>query len=137
MAENSGMASALTALANATATLQVAAAGVVTDAATGNVSAAQQPVALSLFLKAEQVAYRQFPGVEVTDTLYEGYVVDPQVLPAGVVVGTRGTLAFAGQPAIDCEVLEARLPYGATGVIGAALQGALGDRVRLVARGQG
>jgi hypothetical protein len=117
--------------------MRLAGAGVVTDPATGNVMAAEQQVVLSLFLKAEQVAYRQLPGVDLTDTVYEGYVVDPQVLPAGVVLGTRGTLVFAGQPAVECEVLEARLPYGSTGVIGGALQGVLGDRVRLAARAQG
>jgi len=127
------MASALLPLANATAILRLAGAGVMTDPDTGNVTAVEQEVVLSLFLKAEQVAYRQLPGVDVNKTIYEGYVVDPQVLPAGVVARTPGTLVFAGQPAVECVVLEARLPYGSTGLIGGTLQDTLGDRVRLVA----
>jgi len=58
------------------------------------------------------------------------------VVPAGVVIGTAGVLTFAGEGAVDCEVLELWMAYGSTGIIGATLQTALGDRIRLVARGQ-
>lgn len=130
------MASALSALANATATLEVAATGVLTDPDTGNVTAVTGTTTLSLFLRAEKVGYSPYPGVEVVDTVYEGYAVNPQVVPAGVMVGSVGTLAFAGEETVDCEVLELRMAYGGTGILGATLQAALGDRIRLVARGQ-
>lgn len=130
------MASALAALANATATISVAGTGVVTDPDTGNVMPAPSSTTLSLFLRAENVSYNAYPGIDVTDTVYEGYAVSPQVIPAGVVLGAEGTLAFAGEAAVSCEVLELRMPYGATGLLGETLRSALGDRIRLVARGQ-
>lgn len=130
------MASALAALANATATLRVAGTGVITDPETGNVMPAPGSTTLSLFLRAENVSYSAYPGVDVTDTIYEGYAVDPQAVPASVLVGSEGTLTFAGEQAVSCEVLELRMPYGASGLIGETLRTALGDRIRLVARGQ-
>lgn len=130
------MASALAALANATAVLTVAQAGVTTDANTGNVSALTTTTTLSLFLKAEKLDYTPYPGVDVTDTIYEGYAISPQLLPATVLTGTQGLLTFAGEPPVECEVLELRSPYGATGLLGDTLRSVLGDRIRLVARGQ-
>jgi hypothetical protein len=130
------MASALSALANASVTLQVPGVGVTTDPTTGNVAAVTSTTTISLFLRAEKLAYTPYPGVDVVDTVYEGYAVDPQVVPAGVVIGTAGVLTFAGEGAVDCEVLELWMAYGSTGIIGATLQTALGDRIRLVARGQ-
>lgn len=131
------MASALAALKNASATFQVAQQGVVTDPETGNVKAVETAVTVDLFLKAQNVDYTALPGIELVDTVYEGYALAPQTLPAGVVVGTHGELIFAGEDAVECEVLELRLPYGNTGLLGATLASALGERVRLVARGQG
>lgn len=129
------MASALAALKNASATFQVAQQGVITDPETGNVLAASAAVTVDLFLKAQNVDYTALPGIELVDTVYEGYALG--TLPAGVVVGTHGELIFAGEDAVDCEVLELRLPYGGTGLLGATLAQALGERLRLVARGQG
>lgn len=128
------MASALAALQNASATFQVAQQGVITDPETGNVLAVSAAVTVDLFLKAQNVDYTALPGIELVDTVYEGYALT--TLPAGVVVGSRGSLAFGGEAAVDCEVLELRLPYGSTGLLGATLASALGERVRLVARGQ-
>jgi hypothetical protein len=130
------MASALSALANATATFQVAGTGVITDPATGNVSAATSTVTVSLFLKADKVSATVLPGVDVVDTLYEGYAVDPVAFDGGIVVGTEGTLTFGTAEPVECEVLALRLPYGDTGLLGGTLNAVLGERVQLIARGQ-
>jgi hypothetical protein len=108
---------------------------VVTDAGTGNVRPATATVTLSAWLKAENVAETTYPGVNVITTLYEGYVTSGS-LDSRVQVGTLGTVAFAGAAAVDCEVLEARLPYGATGVLGEVLTSALGAKLRLASRAQ-
>jgi hypothetical protein len=129
------VASAFSALQNSTITLTVPAAGVVTDAGTGNVRPATATVTLSAWLKAENVAETTYPGVNVITTLYEGYVTSG-ALDSRVQVGTLGTVAFAGATAVDCEVLEARLPYGETGVLGAVLTSALGSKLRLASRAQ-
>lgn len=128
------MATALSALANATATFQVAATGVVTDPTTGNVVPAQESVEVSLFLKAERVLDAPLPGVEVMETLFEGYALD--ALDVRIVEGTTGTLTFAGEQTVGVEVVGLRLPYGKTGLLGATLGAALGERVRLRAREQ-
>ena len=128
------MASALSALANATVTFQVASPGVYTDPATGNVLPATQDVTVSLFLKAESSGTRVFPGVDVLDTIYEGYAVNPTAFNSGVVVGTTGTLQFAGEGAVPCEVLELRFNYGKTGLLGEILNTTLGEKIRLVSR---
>lgn len=128
------MASALSALANATVTFQVAATGVYTDPVTGNVLPATSDVTISLFLKGESTGARIFPGVDVLDTVYEGYAVNPSSFDPAVVVGTTGTLTFAGEAARECEVLELRTSYGKTGLMGEILNGTLGEKVKLVAR---
>lgn len=130
------MASALNALANATVTLKVPTSGVFTDPDTGNVVAATANVTLSLFLKAERVDSSPLPGVDVTETLYEGYAVSPTAIDTRVVVGTEGTLSFGGQDPVDCEVVSLRLPYGNTGLLGSTLSSVLGEKIQLLARGQ-
>lgn len=128
------MASALSALANATATFTVAGTGLVTDPTTGNVTPATATVSVSLFLKAERVRGTAFPGVEMTETTFDGYAL--QALDQRIVVGTEGTLVFGGADAVECEVTSLRLPYGKTGLLGATLGAALGERVQLVSREQ-
>lgn len=130
------MASALAALANATATFQVAATGVTTDAATGNVVPNAASVTASLFLKGESQETRAFPGVDVIETLYEGYVTSG-ALDSRVIVGTQGTIAFAGGASVPCEVSSCRLPYGSTGLIGGTLTTVLGAKIVLLAKPQG
>lgn len=127
------VASALKALENATITFTVPAAGVTTDAATGNVQANTTTNQVGAYLRGENVAEAAYPGVNVISTLFEGYVTSG-TLDAGVKVGTTGSLVFAGQAAVDCEVLEARLPYGATGLLGQTLTSVLGPKLRLVSR---
>jgi hypothetical protein len=129
------MASALAALANASATFQVAGSGVITDPATGNVRAATSQVTVSLFLKAEKVSATALPGVDVVDTLYEGYAVDPVAFDSGIVVGTEGVLTFGTEDPVECEVTALRLPYGNAGLLGSTLNAVLGERVQLRARG--
>jgi hypothetical protein len=129
------VASAFSALQNATVTFTLPATGVVTDAGTGNVRPNTTTVTLSAWLKAENVAETTYPGVNIITTLYEGYVTSG-ALDSRVQVGTLGTVAFAGQSAVSCEVLEARLPYGETGVLGAVLTTALGTKLRLASRAQ-
>lgn len=128
------MASALTALENATATFTVAGASLVTDADTGNVAPAAATVTCSLYLRAENVETRTYPGVNQVETFYEGYVTSG-ALDSRIVVGTAGTLAFGGDNAIPCEVMGLRLPYGSTGLLGDVLGTALGEKVMLVSRG--
>lgn len=130
------MASALAALANATATFQVAGTGVITDPATGNVRAVTTEVTVSLFLKADKIATTALPGVDVVDTVYEGYAIDPVAFDSGIVVGSRGTVTFGSEEPVSCEVISLRLPYGDTGLLGGTLNAVLGERVQLLARGQ-
>lgn len=131
------MASALISLANASATFQVAGVGTVTDPATGNVTAASATTTLSLYLKAESITTSPLPGVNVVDTIYDGYAVDPVAIDGGVVVGTQGTLTFGSEDAVPCKVTALRLPYGNTGALGGTLSAVLGDRIQLTARSQG
>lgn len=128
------MATALSPLANASATFQVATEGVTTDPDTGNVVAAAESVTVSLFLKGDQVRATPLPGVDVVDAVYDGYAVE--ALDGRVLVGTKGSLSFGNEPVRECEVAALRLPYGDTGLIGPVLNSALGERVVLVVRGQ-
>lgn len=116
-------------------TLTVPANGTVTDPDTGNVFAATETVEVRAWLKAESVAETTFPGVEVISALYDGYVTSG-ALDARVVKGTLGTLVFAGMPAVECEVVEARLPHGEQGLLGEVLTSALGAKLRVVSREQ-
>jgi hypothetical protein len=129
------MTSALAALQNATLVFTVPASGTTTDAETGNVTANTETVTVSAYLKGESVAETTFPGVNVITVLYEGYVTSGS-LDSRVKVGTSGTVTFAGQDATECEVLEVRLPYGETGLLGSILSDALGVKVRLASRTQ-
>jgi hypothetical protein len=124
----------LSALANATATFRVAASGVVTDPTTGNVTPATGTIIVSLFLKSDRVRGSAFPGVEVAETVFDGYALS--ALDERIVIGTTGTINFAGEGVMDCEVTGLRLPYGKTGLLGATLNAALGERIQLVAREQ-
>lgn len=128
------MASALSALSNATATFRVAGTGVVTDPETGNVSPAGATVTVALFLSASQTRVLRYPGVDTTETVYEGYALD--ALDPRIEIGTTGTLTFAGESPLDCEVRSVRLPYGKTGLLGSTLNSVLGEKVQLVSRGQ-
>lgn len=126
------MASALAALANASVSLTVPTSGTTTDADTGNIVPVTETLTYSVFLRSAAPAVDELPGINAETTVYEGYCVSPQVLNSRVVVGTTGTLNFSGQGSWVCQVLRARHEYGTTGVIGETLQGALGDRIRLV-----
>lgn len=127
--------SALRGLENAELVFTVPAAGTSVDPETGNVVANTETIQVKAYLKGENVAEATYPGVNVISTLYEGFVTSG-ALDARVVTGTEGTLAFAGQGPVECEVLEARLPYGSTGLLGEVLTEALGSKVRLVSRNQ-
>ena len=125
--------SALKALENATLSFVVPATGTNVDPDTGNVFANTETVECAAYLKAEGVAETTYPGVSVLSILYEGYITSG-TLDSRVVVGTTGELEFAGEDPVECEVLEARLPYGTTGLLGSVLTGAIGSKVRLVSR---
>lgn len=129
------MASALAALENATITFTVPASGTSVDAGTGNVLANTETIQVSAYLKGESVAETTFPGVNVITVLFEGYITSG-ALDSRVTVGTTGTIQFAGQGAVECEVLEVRLPYGETGLLGGILKDVLGVRIRLASRTQ-
>ncbi len=129
------MASALASLENATLTLAVPTSGTVTDAETGNVTAATVNVTVGAFLKGAEGDVERYPGVDVADVELSGYAVKPQVLDARVVAGTLGTMAWDGGT-WDVEVLGVREKYGATGLIGATLRSAVGDAVRVRATRQ-
>jgi hypothetical protein len=130
------VATALAALDNATVTFTVTTAGTTVDADTGNVVPNTTTVAVSAYLKGESVNEVVYPGVNQVTTLFEGYVTSAGGLDARVIAGTSGSLVFAGQAAVDCEVLEARLPYGTSGLLGSTLVSALGPKIRLVSRKQ-
>jgi hypothetical protein len=125
----------LAALQNAVLSFVVPADGTTVDPDTGNVRANTETVAAGAFLKGESVAEATYPGVNVITVLYEGYVTTG-ALDSRVEVGTLGTVAFAGQAARECEVLEVRLPYGETGLLGSVLSQSLGVRLRLASRTQ-
>lgn len=133
------MTSALAALANATAVFTVPTIGTVTDPTTGNVVPATETLTVSLYLRAfgslEQI--RSFPGVEIKDETYEGYAVAPQALDARIKPGVVGTLNFADQGSIECEVIASRHPFGSTGLIGNTVQQVIGDKIRLARYVQG
>jgi hypothetical protein len=131
------MTSALAALANATATFTVPTVGTMTDPTTGNVVPASETVTVSLYLRQAGTSNAGFPGVNTDVETYEGYAVNPQALDARVKPGITGTLNFAGQGAIECEVINGRFPYGSTGLIGGTLQQVLGDKIRLARYVQG
>lgn len=125
--------SALFALVNATVKFRVAGAGVVTDPETGNVSPTVELQTHKAFLKAVNVDPTTYPGVNTNALVYEGYVVDPQVLDPKVQVGSTGTLAFGSAGEVEFEVLRARMGYGDLGAVGARLSDALGTKITLLA----
>jgi hypothetical protein len=126
--------SALISLANAAVDFWVAGQGVMTDPDTGNVSPAQELVKYKAFLKAVNVDRTVLPGVDITDVVYEGYVVDPQELDPRVGVGSTGVLKFGSAEPVGFEVVKARMGYGDAGVLGGQLTTALGTKVMLLAR---
>lgn len=125
------MPSALSAVANASVTLELPAAGTTVDAATGNVIANSEAVTFSAYLREGARTGAGFPGVDTDTITLEGYAIAPQALDARVRPGIAGTVTFAGRPARRCEVLQERYPFGTTGLLGATLQSILGDRIRL------
>lgn len=131
------MTSALTALANATAVFTLPTVGTVTDATTGNVMPATETVTVTLYLRQGSVNGSNLPGVDADVETFEGYAISPQALDARVKPGVTGTIDFAGQGAIACEVINTRFPYGATGLLGSTIQQVLGDRIRLARYVQG
>lgn len=126
------MASALSALANATATLTLPTTGTVTDPVTGNIRAATETVTISLYLRQGAMSPTDLPGINIEGEAFDGYAINPSALDARVQTGTTGTLAFAGQAAMACEVVECRTPFGSSGLIGSNLQAVLGDHIRLI-----
>lgn len=130
------MTSALQALANATATFTVplAEGENLTDDATGNVYAPTETITHTFYLRADTVETRQYPGVDLTETVYDGYSLDG--LDERVIAGTTGTLDFGGAGDVECEVSAVALPYGATGLLGQVLGAALGTKVQIVTKAQ-
>lgn len=132
------MASALTALANASVTFLVPGTGVTTDPDTGNVIPAPATVTASFFLRLDSVdtvsSRLGYPGVDQTECLYVGYAMD--ALDSRIALGTTGTLTFAGETPVPCEVVSIRAPYGKTGLLGSTLATVLGEQVRLLSRAQ-
>ena len=124
--------SALFALVNATVKFRVAGAGVVTDPDTGNVSPTLELQTHKAFLKAVNVDPTIYPGVNTNALVYEGYVVDPQVLDPKVQVGSTGLLAFGSAGEVEFEVLRARIGYGDQGALGSRLSDALGTKITLL-----
>lgn len=127
------MASALTALANATATFTVAGVGTVTDPDTGNVRALEETVTVSCFLKADRQRAVAYPGVEVLQSTFDGYALT--ALDSRIVIGTKGVLLFGEEEVVDCEVVGLRYPFGSTGLVGQTLGAVLGERIQLISRG--
>jgi hypothetical protein len=125
------MTSALTAVANASCAFYLPAAGTTVDATTGNVLPASETVTYSLYLRQGSRSGAGFPGVDTDTVTFEGYAVSPQALDARIRPGVRGSLTFAGQAAVRCEVIQERFPYGSAGLLGSTLQSILGDRVRI------
>jgi hypothetical protein len=125
------MTSALAALANATATFHLATVGVTTDPDTGNVMPQTEDVTITLYLRQGGLSPANFPGVDTDSITFEGYAVSPQALDVRIRPGVTGTLAFAGQPAVRCQVVQERYPFGSSGLLGSTLQSIVGDKIRL------
>ena len=124
---------ALSGFANASAVFTIPAAGVTTDAATGNVKANSTTTTVAMFAKASPPTDENLPGVEVGGTTYVCRCTNPGLLPAAVVVGTKGTFAFDGGAAIPCVVISARTPYGTAAGIGAIVRSVVGDSLTILA----
>lgn len=125
------MTTALAALANATATFQLPTVGTTTDPDTGNILPAMEDVTVTLYLRQGGRSPANFPGVDTDSITFEGYAISPQALDARIRPGVTGTLAFAGQAAVRCQVLQERYPFGSSGLLGRTLQSIVGDRIRL------
>lgn len=125
------MASALTALKNATAEFSVAAAGTTIDPDTGNVTANTVTLTYELFLRASNSRERDLPGVDTLSATFEGYCISPQALDTRIRQGTVARLTFSSDTAEDCVVSDLRFSYGTTGLLGQTLQQVLGDKIRL------
>jgi len=126
------MSSALVGIANATAVFTVPTVGVVTDAATGNVTPATETVTVTLYLKRSTFQPNDLPGVDVDADVFAGYAVDPSAVDARVKRGIRGTLVWAGEASQPCVVSEIGGYFGNTGLIGSTLRGVLGDELRVI-----
>ena len=125
------MASALSGLVNASATFAVPTVGTITDPTTGNVVPATEAVTVSLYLRQGGPRGSDLPGVDADVEVLEGYAISPQALDARIKPGITGTLNFASQGSVPCEVLAGRYPYGSTGLLGGTIQQVLGDRIRI------
>ena len=131
------MTSALSALANATAILNLPTIGTMTDPTTGNVVPATESVTVALYLRQGSTNGSNLPGVDADVEVFEGYAVSPQALDARIKPGITGTINFASQGSVPCEVINTRFPYGSTGLVGSTIQQVLGDRIRLARYVQG
>ena len=125
------MTSALTAIANASLTLELPTIGTTLDELTGNVLPVMESITVGLYLREGGRSGSGFPGVDTDSITLEGYAVNPQALDARVRPGVTGQLTFAGKPACRCEVLQERYSFGTTGLLGSTLQAVLGDKIRL------
>lgn len=126
------MTSALAGLANATAVFNLPTVGTFTDPDTGNIIPATETVSVTLYLRQGSSNGSGLPGIDADVETFEGYAVSPQALDARIKPGITGTLNFASQGSVACEVINSRFPYGSTGTIGSTLQQVLGDKIRLV-----
>lgn len=125
------MASALTALKNATVVFTVADAGTTVDPDTGNVLANTATLSYDLYLRKSGNSERNQPGVDVISCTYEGYCIAPQALDPRIRQGTTATLTFSADTPEACVVDDLRFSYGTTGLLGSTLQQVLGDKIRL------
>jgi len=126
------MTSALAGLANASAVFTLPTVGTITDPTTGNITPATETVSVTLYLRQGGSNGSNLPGIDADVETFEGYAVSPQALDARIKPGITGTLNFASQGSVACEVISSRFPYGSTGTIGSTLQQVLGDKIRLV-----
>lgn len=125
------MTSALAGIANATAVFILPTVGTITDPDTGNIVPASESLTVTLYLRQGSTNGSDLPGVDADVEVFDGYAVNPQALDARIKPGITGTLNFAGQGAVPCEILNTRFPYGSTGTIGSTLQQVLGDKIRI------
>ena len=133
------MASALTALKNATVVFTVADAGTTVDPDTGNVLANTATLSYDLYLRKSGDSQRGVrgnternqPGVDVISCTYEGYCIAPQALDPRIRQGTTATLTFSADAPEACVVDDLRFSYGTTGLLGSTMQQVLGDKIRL------
>jgi hypothetical protein len=104
-----------------------------TDPITGNIRLDKETVVVDLFLKKIKTGtVINYPGVDVSSTVFSGYSVYGSSLDPRIKKGIKGMMSFAGEPEKEVTVLDTIFRYGSIGLIGNLLSKTLGDTILLI-----